>query len=173
MLSWKIVDEHYLSYLREIEKRIPFSDYGEDRYKPFFGVLFQKDDIAYVTQISHPQSRHINMKNSMDFQKIYHPVEDRLIAVINLNYMFPIHISVLRDLEYKDIELYRSFKNSLEKSKYIDLLKKELDAINKSNLKDKAIKVYDIKNTYPEDKISKRCFNFKELEKYALKYIND
>ena len=171
MLSWKVVDRHYLDYLRTIEPRIPFSEYGENKHKPFFGELFRKKKIAYITQISHPQSRHKKMKNSIDFQKVYHPVENRLIAVVNLNYMFPIHIDILKDLEYKDIEKYRSFISQTEKSKYIDLLRKELLEINKLNLEKKALRIYELKKDYPESQISKRCFNFKELEGHALKYL--
>ena len=72
-MEWKIVDENYLDYLRKVEKRIPNSRYSEDQYKPFFGVLFETDDLCYVTQISHAQPRHFRMKNSIDFHKIYHP----------------------------------------------------------------------------------------------------
>ena len=52
-MDWKVVDEAYLNYLRCYESRIPFSNYGEDKYKPFFGALFDLDDeISYITQIS-------------------------------------------------------------------------------------------------------------------------
>ena len=57
-MNWLVIDEKYLDYLRETENRIPFSDYGKDKYKPFFGILFETEDFYYVTQISHPQRRH-------------------------------------------------------------------------------------------------------------------
>ncbi|MCI8517559.1 MAG: hypothetical protein HFG75_11955 [Hungatella sp.] len=41
-MYWVDIEEDYLSYLRDFEKRIPFSDYGADRYKPFFGVFLQE-----------------------------------------------------------------------------------------------------------------------------------
>lgn len=72
MLKWKIVDEEYLNYLRNYyESRIPYSNYGRDKYKPFFGELFRVGDMSYITQISSPKQRHYSMKNSMDFIKIY------------------------------------------------------------------------------------------------------
>ena len=52
-MEWKIVNEDYLNYLRHNETRIPHSNYGEDKYKPFFGILFETNDFYYVTQISH------------------------------------------------------------------------------------------------------------------------
>ncbi len=61
MQNWVIIDEKYLDFLRAAEPRIPFSDYGTDKYKPFFGVLFEIGDLVYVTQISHAQPRHMNI----------------------------------------------------------------------------------------------------------------
>jgi len=56
-MNWLIIDEKYLNYLRAKEKRIPFSDYVQNKYKPFFGMLFETDEFYYVTQIPHPQAR--------------------------------------------------------------------------------------------------------------------
>ncbi|MBD5463548.1 MAG: hypothetical protein HDR24_10940 [Lachnospiraceae bacterium] len=90
-MKWINVNEQYLDYLRKVEKRIPRTDYGEDRYKPFFGILFEKDGLYYITQVSHAQPRHNKLKQQKDFYKVYDPKSPtRLIAVINLNYMFPI-----------------------------------------------------------------------------------
>ncbi len=177
MQNWVIIDEKYLDYLRAAEPRIPRSDYGSDKYKPFFGVLFEQGDLAYVTQISHAQPRHTAMKNAPDFIKIFipdrNPVNpDRLVAVVNLNYMFPIHKSLIQNLEYKDIDKHRTFKSEQDKSQYIDLLTKELEQINKLNIDAKAKKLYDKKNRYPHDFVSLRCLNFKTLEPLAHKYVN-
>jgi len=121
-IKWKFPDDNYLNYLREnYEKRIPFSDYGDDKHKPFFGSLFEVGDIIYISQVSHAQKgKHDNMKQQLDFYKIYHPDDNRLIAVINLNYMFPIHKSLLTNLEYKDIDKYRNLKLSNNQLDIID-----------------------------------------------------
>ena len=71
MQNWVVIDEKYLNYLRGYEHRIPFSDYGADHYKPFFGVLFEKDDLVYITQISHAQPRHELIRDALDFTTIY------------------------------------------------------------------------------------------------------
>jgi protein AbiQ len=170
-LSWKVVNDDYLDYLRQIEKRIPFTEYGDDKYKPFFGVLFEKDNLLYITQISSIKQRHYKMKNNIDFYKIYHPDDGRLLAVVNLNYMFPIPKTELYDLYYKDIEKYRTFKNDIDKSKYIDILRKELKEINKLNLSSNALQIYEDKKKYPDSDVSKRCFDFNFLEKLANEWI--
>ncbi|MCE5220065.1 MAG: type III toxin-antitoxin system ToxN/AbiQ family toxin [Clostridium sp.] len=172
-ITWKIVNEFYLNYLRDnYESRIPYSNYGDDKYKPFFSPLFEINDLIYITQISHPQKRHYELKKNIDFYKIYHPNDGRLLAVINLNYMFPIHNSLMADLRYKSIENYRLFKYEEEKSKYIDLLRIELNIINKLPLQKNAFKIYNMKYKYPDNFISQRSFDFKKLEDACFKYLD-
>lgn len=175
MQNWVVIDEKYLNYLRATERRIPYSDYGTDKYKPFFGVLFEEGDLAYVTQISHAQPRHAAMRNAPDFIKVFlpdrNPVNpDRLAAVVNLNYMFPIPKSMIQNLEYKDIDKHRSFKSDQEKSQYIDLLKRELSQINTLNIDVKAKKLYEKKKRFPNDAVSLRCVDFCALEQLAKQY---
>ncbi len=178
MQNWVIVDEKYLDYLREFEPRIPYSNYGEANMKPFFGALFEVDDLIYVTQVSHPQTRHLTMHNALDFHKIYLPndslsLTDRLAAVVNLNYMFPLPKTMLKFLDYSTIEQHRTFSSLSEKSKYIDLLKKEMIEINKSGIDKKALRLYELKLNYPDNKTSRRCVNFKFLEDKAKTYITN
>ena len=69
-MKWINVNEEYTDYLRTFEPRIPNTNYGDDKYKPFFGVLFEKDEFYYITQVSHPQPRHEHMRQQEDFFKI-------------------------------------------------------------------------------------------------------
>ena len=85
-MDWLVVTEDYLKHLRKKDKRIPFSEYGEKKYKPFFGILFETNDFYYVTQISHAKNRHELMKENVDFHKIYHPKNNKLLAVVNQKY---------------------------------------------------------------------------------------
>lgn len=172
-MKWINVDEKYLDYLREYEKRIPFTDYGTDKYKPFFGILFEVDDLYYVTQVSHAQPRHYKLKENKDFYKIYdtkHP--DRLIAVINLNYMFPIPKSNTSQFKRSEIHTYRNFKSEIEKGKYLNLLNIELSAINSMDIDIKAQYIYNLKYDKPNHPISKRCIDFKAMEQLAIQYNN-
>ena len=165
-----------MNYLRALESRIPNSDYGANKLKPFFGALFELDELVYVTQVSHPQPRHESMKNNYDFFKIYIPDRnpnspDRLVAVVNLNYMFPVPKSLIKNLEYRQIEQYRTFKSNHDKTAYIDFLKKEMQAINTMNFEEKAKKVYFLKQNAPYHPVSKRCVDFLQLEEYAKNYL--
>lgn len=170
-MKWINVDEKYLDYLRSTESRIPKTDYGSDKYKPFFGVLFEVDDLYYVTQVSHPQKRHRNMKQQKDFYKLFDPDNPtHLIAVVNLNYMFPIPKECTSDFKKKEIDNYRTFKSEDAKSKYIDLLDTELRVINSLKLDQKALLIYNLKYNKPDDKVSSRCIDFKAMERLAKLY---
>lgn len=174
-MDWLVVTEDYLKHLRKVVKRIPFSEYGVKKYKPFFGILFETEDFYYITQISHPQERHYDMKNGKDFKKVYNIKDNRLLAVINLNYMFPIPKSLKTVLKYKDIDMYREFDSEEERSKYINLLKTEMKILNRMNLEKSAKLVYE--NKYLTEKqdvpLAKRCIDFKFMEKLAKEYIDN
>jgi protein AbiQ len=173
-MKWINVNEDYLDYLRQAENRIPRTDYGTDKYKPFFGILFEVGDLYYVTQVSHPQARHTNLRQQKDFYKLYDPKNpNRLIAVVNLNYMFPIPKNSTTPFAKKDIHTYRTFKTETEKSKYIDLLDTELLVINSMDMGTKAQDLYKLKYDKPNDVVSKRCIDFKAMEQLAVKYGKD
>ncbi len=173
-MKWINVNEKYLDYLRKTEKRIPGTDYGKDRYKPFFGILFETDELYYITQVSHAQPRHNGLKQQKDFYKIYDPkCPSRLIAVINLNYMFPIPKSEVLPFEKRQIHTYRTFTSEKEKSKYIDLLDTELSVINAMDIGTKAKDLYDLKYNKPTHPVSKRCIDFKDMERLALQYNHE
>ena len=169
-MDWYTIEDEFLNYLRGVESRIPYNNYGDDKFKPFFGALFEVGDLIYVSQVSHAKPRHNNMKNSKDFVKLYK--ENRLIAVVNLNYMFPVHKSKLIKVEYKDIDKFRTFKDIKERSNYINLLNIEKQEIINNGVNNKAKKLYDFKYKYPNNKISLRCFDFKNLESKCYDYIN-
>lgn len=169
-MEWLVVDEKYLNYLRNKENRIPNSNYGNNKFKPFFGILFETQDFYYVTQVSHAQTRHKHMKNNIDFKKIYHPLDNRLLAVVNLNYMFPIPKSEKIELRYKDLSLHRSFQSEKEKSKYINLMKTELKVLNSMQLEKSALYIYENKYSKKNIALANRCIDFKQMEILALEY---
>ncbi|MDR2903792.1 MAG: type III toxin-antitoxin system ToxN/AbiQ family toxin [Clostridiales bacterium] len=171
-MRWKIPDKTYLDYLRTTyDNRIPKTEYGESTFKPFFGELFNIGEVIYLTQISHPQPRHDTLRNNKDFIKIYRPSSNRLMTIINLNYMFPIHKSLISDLDYSKIGLYMNFANKEDQRKRISFLNIQLREINKLDLAVKAKDLYTHKYTFPDDAVSKRCFDFKKLEAGCLAYI--
>lgn len=69
------------------------------------------------------------MKQQRDFYKIYDSADrSRLIAVVNLNCMFPVPQEEIKPLLFKNSDHHRAFQILKEKSKYVDLLKKRTGA---------------------------------------------
>lgn len=114
------------------------------------------------------------MGQQKDFYKLFDLKNPkRLIAVVNLNYMFPIPIECTQKFEKKKIDTYRSFESEEAKSRYINLLDSELKAINKLDLGAKALELYNLKYDKPENTISRRCIDFKGMEQLAKMYQNN
>lgn len=113
------------------------------------------------------------MKSNIDFKKIYDPADGHLIAVVNLNYMFPIPKYMRTPLKYKDIDKHRTFASEEEKSKYIDLMKTELKVINSMDLSKPAINIYKSKYSKPDSNLSNRCIDYKQMEEPARKYTEE
>ena len=130
--------------------------------KPFFGELFTIGNYSYITQISSYKPRLEKVKESKDFYKIYK--FNKLIACVNLNYMFPIFTKDVRYLNYNDIDKFRTFKTLKEKSNYIAFLKFELQEINKKPITISAKYLYKNKYEKPDSSLSKRCLDYKRLE---------
>ncbi len=165
------INEDFLDELRNHERRIPLTNYGTESWKPFFGALFEVDDLVYVTNLSSPKHRHEGMRAQLDFIKLYisdEPNPDRFIAVINLNYMFPVPKRYLTEVDYQVLKNLMPDKSEDNLSKYWDFLMIELDALESSKTLENARKVYEMKCNFPENRISMRCFDFKELERIVL-----
>ena len=84
--------------------------------------------------------------------------------------MFPIPKEQTAPFVKKNIDTYRTFKSEKEKSKYIDLLDTELSVINTMDIGNKAKALYELKYNKPDNAVSKRCIDFKEIEQLAIKY---
>ncbi|MCL2522819.1 MAG: type III toxin-antitoxin system ToxN/AbiQ family toxin [Erysipelotrichales bacterium] len=167
-LKWYTINDNYTEYLRSFEPRIPKNNYGPDKFKPLFGIIFEKNGFAYVCHVTSPKPKHEAMPQTEDFKKIYDPNNPNLlIGCINLNYMFPVPKSELTEVKYDEIEKYRLFKNEKEKTQYIGLLKKEMEVISSSMVRDDARYLYDIKKDDPERFISKRLLEYQLLEEKA------
>ncbi|MEX6518468.1 type III toxin-antitoxin system ToxN/AbiQ family toxin [Fusobacterium vincentii] len=170
-MIWCTINKDYISFLKNYDSRIPNIDYGNNGYKPFFSPLFEKDGLVYVTQISSKKPRHLKMKESIDFVKIFDKTNKKLISVINLNYMFPVPKSEIIEVKYKNIDNFRTFSSLDEKNKYINLLKYEIKVINNKNIQAQALKVYNSVNT--DSFLKNRSLSFLLLEEKAIEYSKE
>lgn len=170
-MRWYVADKDFVSYLNSIDPKVENIDYG-DNFKPYFGVVTVINGFNYYIPISSAKLKHSTMSNSRDFIKIHDPDDGKLIAVLNINNMIPIPDEYLIPLKYDDVSLYKKFKNDTEKSKYIDLLRKELKEIKKitDKIKNNAEYLHENFKNKPTNKLSQRCCNFLKLESSISNY---
>lgn len=167
-LKWYIADREYINYLRKYDNKVENIDY-DTKLKPYIGILITINDFNYYVPISSAKEKHYKIKEGIDFVKIMQ--DNKIIGVLNLNNMIPISDDNVKALKYKDIEKYRDFTSDKEKKLYISFLSFELDLINDKieKIKKNALKLYNEKIKNPKSNVSKRCCDFKLLEKVCRK----
>lgn len=170
-LRWYVADKEYVKYLRQFEDKVENIEYNE-KLKPYIGIVININGFDYYVPISSVKQKHYKMSDRMDFIKIMQ--KEKIIGVLNLNNMIPISDNNVKQLKYEHIEEYRDFKTEEEKRLYISFLSFELSLINKNTEKiiKNATNLYNEKISNKNSNISKRCCDFKLLEKKSILYKN-
>ncbi|MDR3121494.1 MAG: type III toxin-antitoxin system ToxN/AbiQ family toxin, partial [Clostridiales bacterium] len=88
-LSFYRADAGYCDFLRETDPCVPYTQDKKDT-RPFVGVLLSVCGINYFAPLTSPKSKHLAMKNQVDFLKI----NDGVWGAINFNNMIPIHMTI-------------------------------------------------------------------------------
>lgn len=168
------IDNEYLDSLRKYEKRIPFQEYGQGHFKPFFQVFrIQNTEMSYVSQISHPKARTKDLPEHEDIVKLKN-AQGEIIGVVNLNHMFPVFSDKI--IEYNENMIREQYepKSDEEIDKMIEQFRQYKNEIDTEFVSDKAIMLYQLKSEEPEHSVAGRTLNFKELEAKAVEYqLND
>lgn len=127
------------------------------------------DSKKYCVPLCSPKPKHRNMKNDVDFTKIYD--KDKLLGVLNFNNMLPVDESVLIP-----INLHISEKDSFDVVHYKKMSVKQLNWCQKNQeaIVSKANKLYKLVTLTPEKSINltRRCCDFKKLESVLEKYLS-
>jgi protein AbiQ len=169
-MNWYVVDKDYIQYLLKFDSKVGYINYGS-RLKLYLGTILEIGNFFYYVPISSAKTKHKNMKNSLDFQKIQD--KNHLYAVLNLNNMIPVPNDCLRQLKYDQIENFRKFDSNKDRVDYIYLLQKEKQIIDAAEeiIKNKAQKLYTKCTEAPNSKLAARCCNFRLLEEKLLEYV--
>lgn len=170
-LYWMILDADYMEYLKRIDPHIPDHDYGPDHIKPFYGPLIRKDGICYVAGVSHYISdKHDKIPANLTFQKLYDHEFQKMVAVSNLRYMFPVPEECIERLDYRNIDRYVTFHSQRDRYNQVNLLKKMLHALNDSALQKRAVQIRSMKLHEVRHYLIDRCLDLGKLEQAAHQY---
>ncbi len=156
------IDKEYCNYLRKYDNKVIYNSETKEN-RPFVGVLFEVEKCKYFAPLSSPKTKHLTMKNNIDFLKI----DGGKLGAINFNNMIPVE-----DKNIELINLKNECKNLIE-NEYNQLMKKQIYWLNRNKeiLYSKSLKLYTkyIDNKL-DIKIRKRCCNFKLLEEKCIEW---
>lgn len=147
------VDTDYCDYLRTFDSRVPFT-MDKKSIRPFVGIVFIVNDFHYYAPLTSPKSKHLTMKNQIDFLKI----QNGEWGSINFNNMIPVPSQCLHK-----VELHHSSNDTTPETMYKNLLANQLSWCNSN--KDKILKqaeklYFMISKGNAREVLINRCCNF-------------
>lgn len=165
-LSFYRVKEDYCNFLRIHDPCVPYT-MEEKASRPFVGIVIHVNHYEYYAPLSSPKSKHLKMKNQVDFLKI----NGGVWGAINFNNMIPVHNHLLTRVEINIIPT--DSKNEID---YKNLLKNQLSWCNsnRERIVQQAEKLYRIiTDGTAREELKRRCCHFSEderqLETYCIK----
>ena len=176
------IDQDYLRKLHSVCSEVYYKPNGYD-YKPYIGILVNKNDRKYVIPLSSAKDKHKTWKNvnkecyllyekaeksKMRREDIWISIEDddknvkHILSVMDIKKMIPIVDGV-----YQTVNINVDKNDSANTKKYKDLLNKEYRFCLKiiTDVLEKANKLYD--KQMRTGKVAKFCCDFKALEEVA------
>ena len=159
------VNTDYCNYLRQFDSKVPYNA-NEKELRPFIGLLFKINNCEYFAPLSSPKSKHLSMRNMMDFIKI----KNGELGAVNFNNMIPV-----KSANYSLIELTQDNTLTYAESKYRHMLQYQLNWLNENiaQIHNKSFNLYNkyINNKLPNS-IKNRCCDFLLLEEKCNQYKN-
>ena len=137
--------------------------------RPFVGIVVVYNDKQYCIPFSSPKPKHYQMKNDVDFTKMFDE-QNKLIGVLNFNNMIPVDKSVLIPFNFEITK-----NDTPEQIHYKKMVKKQLNWCQKNQVSivAKANKLYQISTETPEKSrnLTRRCCDFLKLEQELKKWL--
>lgn len=117
-----LIDDEYSEYLRKIEPKIPYTEYGYYSLKPFVKA-FENNGFAYMVPITSfkPKFRVIQEKEQMQF--IRNPFGEDYLGCLRFGKMFPVPLECLKEIDVNNLGNYRGFTSSLNELEFEHRLK--------------------------------------------------
>lgn len=161
--SFYMVDANYCDFLRKSDPCVPYT-MEHKAIRPFVGIVFMVNNICYYAPLTSPKTKHLHMKNQIDFLKI----KGGEWGAVNFNNMIPVHPNSLKKVEIKILET-----DSQQERAYKNLLSNQLSWCNSHRdiILKQAQKLYRlITEGKAWDGLADRCCNFALDEKLCASF---
>lgn len=153
---------NYVKYLRQFDENV-LAEKATFKQKRYVGTIIPINSQLYFLPLSSPKEKHDNIDGRLDTYKL----DSGNLGVININKMFPINKENATRIKIKDVT-NKQYRYLLKKQyKYMNDKKAIID--NRANkvyimaTKEEALREY-------EEKVKKRCCNFRLLEEKLEEY---
>ncbi len=166
-LALYTIDMKYIRNLHKKDDRVrSVSPQIGKASRAFLGIIVICDEHKYCIPLSHPKPKHIDMKGTIDFTKIFDE-KGKLIGVLDFNMMIPVTDAQLRKL---DIAIHPS--DTPEIKHYKKLCQREINWCqkNSSDIINKANVLYNLYKSGDPFQARARCLDFQKLEEVCRKY---
>jgi len=153
-------------FLKEIDHRVPHTDNGKE-LRPFIGIILSIEGKDYYAPLTSPKSKHLKMKNQVDFLKI----NEGKWGAINFNNMIPVRKDSLLSVDLSILPT--DSKNDID---YKTLMSNQLSWCNSNRDKifEQAVKLHNaIILGLGRQELINRCCDFKRLEEACDKYTEE
>ena len=114
MLRLYNVESKYVKKLHDIDNKVEYH-HGEHN-KPYLGIIMTINSINYFVPLSSPKPKHKSMHESLTLIKIKN--KKGLLAVLNINNMIPVPLSLCKKIDIKKIS-DNKYKNLLNNEYFI------------------------------------------------------
>lgn len=172
---WVQIDNEYLNYLRDYgDGRVPFQNYGQRKFKPFFKAFKLKDtNVVYVANIGHNNPKHSHFSDSIDYKNILDAGENK-VGGIHLNTMFPVPEDKIIPYTYDMIETRISFGEGFDFGRHLPRFKLYEEAVKDPIIVQNAAQIYRDKLKQIDAEYIDRTLDFSTLEAKMVEYqINE
>ena len=153
-LKFYNIDEEYITYLYEFDKKVPFN---KDSKRPYIGIVLKIEGITYFAPMFSPKKQHNKYKSNATYVKI-----GNNLGIIRLNNMIPVNKENLKYVNFDNIK-NEKYKNLLiQQNNFIQL--------NTNVIKKKAYNIYKFVTEDKKEFFVGLCCNFKLLEEKCSQF---
>ncbi len=153
-LKFYNIDDKYIEYLYNFDKRVPFNKNGK---RPYIGIILEINGITYFAPMFSPKKQHSTYKANVTHIKV-----NGNLGMIKLNNMIPVNKENLKYIDFNNIK-DKKYKNLLiQQNNFIQ--------INTNKIREKAEKLYKFVTIDKKEFFVNLCCDFKMLEKKCKEY---
>lgn len=91
------IDEHYVSYLHSIDKRV---QYNKGQRRPYVGIVLSINGLDYYVPLESPKPNHANLNSNGPVLKL----DEGRLGIMGFNNMIPVLPSSLIDFDITRVE---------------------------------------------------------------------